>query len=175
MQVPDGTQTIYFDRIPVTLRIKCQPTKRTFTSQSFEARSRFPGCTVRAKLITNGTGTVDEFTGGSIYRRAQLTNWSSLYPLSSSIDKRQTLWFQGTDHGANCTMRPAVGPSCWLFVEWSADPIDNPARPHWPLSTVHTTQAQNQTETQHKLRIKLKTSTSPVLSLLTKQTLSNLN
>jgi len=42
-------------------------------------------------------------------------------------------------------MRPAVGPSYCLFVERSADPINNSARPHWPLPTVHTTRAQNQT------------------------------
>jgi len=41
-------------------------------------------------------------------------------------------------------MRPTVGPSYELFVDRSADPIDNPARPRWPLPTVHTTRAQNQ-------------------------------
>jgi len=44
----------------------------------------------------------------------------------------------------NNIMRPAVGPSYGLFVGRSAEPPDNPARPHWPLPTVHTTQAQNQ-------------------------------
>jgi len=47
-------------------------------------------------------------------------------------------------------LRPAVGPSYGLFVERSAEPIDNPARPHWPLPTVHTTRAQYQTEDQHE-------------------------
>jgi len=47
-------------------------------------------------------------------------------------------------------VRPAVRPSYGLFVERSADPIDNPARPHWPLPTVHTTLAQNQTEDRHE-------------------------
>jgi len=40
-------------------------------------------------------------------------------------------------------MRPAVRPKYGLF-ERSAEPIDNPARPHWPLSTAHTTRAQDQ-------------------------------
>jgi len=44
-------------------------------------------------------------------------------------------------------VRPAVGPSNGLFVGWSAEPLDNPARPHWPLPTVHATQAQDQSET----------------------------
>ena len=47
-------------------------------------------------------------------------------------------------------MRPAVGPSYRLFVGRSAEPLDNPARPHWPLPTVHATQAQNQTEDWHE-------------------------
>ena len=47
-------------------------------------------------------------------------------------------------------MRPAVGPSYGLFVGRSAKPLDNPARPHWPLPTVHATQAQNQTEDWHE-------------------------
>jgi len=46
-------------------------------------------------------------------------------------------------------MRPAVRPSYGLFVE-RADPIDNSARPHWLLPTVHTTQARNQTADQHE-------------------------
>jgi len=58
------------------------------------------------------------------------------------------------------SLRPAVRPSYGLFVERSAEPIDNPARPHWPLPTVHTTRAQNQTGER-------RVSSS---SLLTKQT-----
>ena len=54
-------------------------------------------------------------------------------------------------------MRPAVGPSYGLFVERSADPIDNPARPQWPLPTVHTTRAQNQINDQHELIVSLLT------------------
>jgi len=49
-----------------------------------------------------------------------------------------------------CLVRPAVGPSYGLFVEPSAKPIDNPARPHWPLPTVYATRAQDQTEDQHE-------------------------
>ena len=47
-------------------------------------------------------------------------------------------------------LRPAVGPSYGLFVGRSAEPLDNPAQPHWPLPTVHATQAQNQTEDLHE-------------------------
>jgi len=54
-------------------------------------------------------------------------------------------------------MRPAVGPSYGLFVERSADPIDNPARPQCPLPTVHTTRAQNQINDQHELIVSLLT------------------
>jgi len=41
-----------------------------------------------------------------------------------------------SDEVLTLKMRPAVGPSYGLFVERSADPIDNPARPQWPLPTV---------------------------------------
>jgi len=68
-------------------------------------------------------------------------------------------------------MRPAVEPSYGLFVERSAKPIDNPARPHWPLPTVHTTRAQNQTEDRHKPVFSLLTTNVPNPKLVAKLTL----
>ena len=47
-------------------------------------------------------------------------------------------------------LRPAVGPSNGLFAGRFAEPLGNPARPHWPFPTVHATQAQNQTEDRHE-------------------------
>jgi len=67
-------------------------------------------------------------------------------------------------------MRPAVGPSYGLFVERSAEPIDNPSRPHWLLPTVHTTRAQNQTEDQHE-PVSLLTTNVPQPELVVKLTL----
>ena len=72
-QAPDGTQTIHLGRMPMTLRIKCRSTMRAFTSWLFQTGRLLPGCGHLPKLITNGAGTVDEFTGRSIQWRAQLT------------------------------------------------------------------------------------------------------
>ena len=68
-------------------------------------------------------------------------------------------------------MRPAVGPSYGLFVERSAEPIDNPARTHWPLPTVHTTRAQNQIEDLHEPVFSLLTTNVPQPKLVAKLTL----
>jgi len=58
-------------------------------------------------------------------------------------------------------LRPAVRPNYRLFVERSVNPINNPAQPHWPLPTVHTTRAQNQNNDQHELIVPLLTTNAP--------------
>jgi len=75
----------------------------------------------------------------------QDTNLTSCFPMSSCIPLYLLDANDLHSITAFASLRPAVGPSYGLFVEQSADPIDNPARPTLaaPYRAHHTSSESN--------------------------------